>query len=147
MSGTCSLFPPFGDPWPSCLLPSHYEGENQNFSCSCMFVSEIDFKNKQNTLTFIMNYQLSLTINRNYFMTSIQLFFKEKVLAWPSEFFPMFSADFSDERYGYEIYMNTWNLKQIVFQVINSSAVFFFFSPIVFMCFKTGHGILSNVSE
>ena len=23
MSGTCSLFPPFGDPWPSCLLPSH----------------------------------------------------------------------------------------------------------------------------
>ena len=22
MSGTCSLFPPFGDPWPSCLLPS-----------------------------------------------------------------------------------------------------------------------------
>ena len=23
MSGMCSLFPPFGDPWPSCLLPSH----------------------------------------------------------------------------------------------------------------------------
>ena len=23
MSDTCSLFPPFGDPWPSCLLPSH----------------------------------------------------------------------------------------------------------------------------
>ena len=22
MSGICSLFPPFGDPWPSCLLPS-----------------------------------------------------------------------------------------------------------------------------
>ena len=22
MSGTCSLFPPFGDPWPSCQLPS-----------------------------------------------------------------------------------------------------------------------------
>ena len=22
MSDTCSLFPPFGDPWPSCLLPS-----------------------------------------------------------------------------------------------------------------------------
>ena len=22
MPGTCSLFPPFGDPWPSCLLPS-----------------------------------------------------------------------------------------------------------------------------
>ena len=22
MSGTCSLFPPFGDPWPPCLLPS-----------------------------------------------------------------------------------------------------------------------------
>ena len=24
MSGTCSLFPRFGDPWPSCLLPSQY---------------------------------------------------------------------------------------------------------------------------
>ena len=23
MSDTCSLFPPFGDPWPYCLLPSH----------------------------------------------------------------------------------------------------------------------------
>ena len=28
MSGTCSLFPPFGDPWPSCLLPS------QNLMCT-----------------------------------------------------------------------------------------------------------------
>ena len=26
MSDTCSPFPPFGDPWPSCLLPSHYQG-------------------------------------------------------------------------------------------------------------------------
>ena len=25
MSGTCSLFPLFGDPWPSCLLPSQWE--------------------------------------------------------------------------------------------------------------------------
>ena len=24
MSDTCRLFPPFGDPWPSCLLPSQY---------------------------------------------------------------------------------------------------------------------------
>ena len=24
MSDTCSLFPLFGNPWPSCLLPSHY---------------------------------------------------------------------------------------------------------------------------
>jgi hypothetical protein len=24
MSDTCRLFPPFGDPWPSCLLPSHF---------------------------------------------------------------------------------------------------------------------------
>ena len=23
MSDTCSLFPPFGDHWPSCLFPSH----------------------------------------------------------------------------------------------------------------------------
>ena len=26
MFDTCSLFPPFGDPWPSCLLPSHSDG-------------------------------------------------------------------------------------------------------------------------
>ena len=25
MSDTCSLFPPFGDPWPSCLLPSQLQ--------------------------------------------------------------------------------------------------------------------------
>ena len=25
MSDTCRLFPPFGDPWPSCLLPSHQQ--------------------------------------------------------------------------------------------------------------------------
>ena len=24
MSDTCRLFPPFGDPWPSYLLPSHF---------------------------------------------------------------------------------------------------------------------------
>ena len=24
VSDTCSLFPPFGDPWPSCLLPSEF---------------------------------------------------------------------------------------------------------------------------
>ena len=24
ISDTCRLFPPFGDPWPSCLLPSQY---------------------------------------------------------------------------------------------------------------------------
>ena len=29
VSGTCSLFPPFGDPWPSCLLPSHFQNASQ----------------------------------------------------------------------------------------------------------------------
>ena len=29
MSDTCSLFPPFGDSWPSCLLPSHGFGHVQ----------------------------------------------------------------------------------------------------------------------
>ena len=27
MSDTCRLFPPFGDPWPSCLLPSQLDHE------------------------------------------------------------------------------------------------------------------------
>ena len=29
MSDTCSLFSPFGDPWPSCLLPSQKESYDQ----------------------------------------------------------------------------------------------------------------------
>ena len=39
MSDTCSLFPPFGDPWPSCLLPSHY-----GFSSSHVWMWELDCK-------------------------------------------------------------------------------------------------------
>ena len=31
MSGTCSLFPPFGDPWPSCLLPSQIHLQCRRF--------------------------------------------------------------------------------------------------------------------
>ena len=31
MSDTCSLFPPFGDPWPSCLLPSQ---DHKKSECS-----------------------------------------------------------------------------------------------------------------
>ena len=34
MSDTFSLFPPFGDPWPSCLLPSQYT------LISCLFQEE-----------------------------------------------------------------------------------------------------------
>ena len=29
MPGACSLLPPFGDPWPSCLLPSQKEKEER----------------------------------------------------------------------------------------------------------------------
>ena len=29
MSGTCSLFPPFGDPWPSCLFPLNTIQKNE----------------------------------------------------------------------------------------------------------------------
>ena len=32
MSDTCDLFPPFGDPWPSCLLPSHIHDHRKNHS-------------------------------------------------------------------------------------------------------------------
>ena len=35
MSGTCSLFPPFGDPWPSCLLPSHSQSVLKVISPGC----------------------------------------------------------------------------------------------------------------
>ena len=31
MSDTCSLFPPFGDPWSSCLLPSQGEKEQVTY--------------------------------------------------------------------------------------------------------------------
>ena len=39
MSDTCSLFPPFGNPWASCLLPSHY-----GFSSSHVWMWELDCK-------------------------------------------------------------------------------------------------------
>ena len=32
MSGTCSLLSPPGDPWPSCLLPSHQAPPSMGFS-------------------------------------------------------------------------------------------------------------------
>ena len=35
MSGTCSLLSPPGDPWPSCLLPSHYFA-NKDLSVKAM---------------------------------------------------------------------------------------------------------------
>ena len=35
MSDAWKLFPPFGDPWPSCLLPSHHEERKAEISpCS-----------------------------------------------------------------------------------------------------------------
>ena len=51
MSGTCSLFPLFGDPWPSCLLPSQYYFENKRLyiqsygvSSSHVWMWELDHK-------------------------------------------------------------------------------------------------------
>ena len=51
MSGTCSLFPLFGDPWPSCLLPSQYYFANKRLyiqsygvSSSHVWMWELDHK-------------------------------------------------------------------------------------------------------
>ena len=43
MSDTCRLFPPFGDPWPSCMLPSHYYIENQliTFHISSVYLATL----------------------------------------------------------------------------------------------------------
>ena len=47
MSGTCSLFPLFGDHWPSCLLHSHYHTGyykiNANFLPCCYSVQKVFF--------------------------------------------------------------------------------------------------------
>ena len=37
MSDTCRLFPQFGDPWPSCLLPSHSWIQLSRFLCNTGF--------------------------------------------------------------------------------------------------------------
>ena len=34
MSDTCSLIPPFGDRWPSCLLPSQLDGITDSMDMS-----------------------------------------------------------------------------------------------------------------
>ena len=39
MSNTCSLFPPFGDPQPSFLLPSHQFSSVQLLSCVQLFMA------------------------------------------------------------------------------------------------------------
>ena len=34
VSGTCSVYPPFGDPWPSCLLPSQGLTRLRDWACT-----------------------------------------------------------------------------------------------------------------
>ena len=41
MSDTCRLFPPFGDPWPSYLLPSHKEQAYFNFMTVITIYSDL----------------------------------------------------------------------------------------------------------
>ena len=71
MSDTCSLFPPFGDPWPSRLLPSHHmQSQRQK---SFMLTSEVwmmpecvrdfFFFFKQNVLTGISQARLLCSWN------------------------------------------------------------------------------------
>ena len=55
MSDTCSLFPPFGDPWPSCLLPSQ---KSADFSLYC---NPVGFPEKQNTHTHTHNTEQTTT--------------------------------------------------------------------------------------
>ena len=54
MSGTCSLFNPFGDPWSSCLLPSYY-----HTIALISHVSKQFSKIRQTRLEQYMNWQLS----------------------------------------------------------------------------------------
>ena len=44
MSDTCRLFPPFGDPWPSCLLPSH--SQSYGYSGSHVRMWELGYKER-----------------------------------------------------------------------------------------------------
>ena len=54
MSGTCSLFNPFGDPWPCCLLPSYYH----TFAL-ISHVSKAMLKIRQTRFQQYVNWQLS----------------------------------------------------------------------------------------
>ena len=53
VSGTYSLFPPFGDPWPSCLLPSYY-----HTIALISHVSKVMLKIRQTRLQQYMNWEL-----------------------------------------------------------------------------------------
>ena len=61
MSDTCRLFPLFGDPWPSCLLPSQYYSNCQKNKKPCILSSRSLFHTHQ---TFMSSRFLSPVYHR-----------------------------------------------------------------------------------
>ena len=63
MSDTCSLFPLFGDPWPSCLLPSQREG-HVNFPI--FFTDFMDVKERLIEVNFKFSFRFETVEVRGY---------------------------------------------------------------------------------
>ena len=53
MSDTCRLFPPFGDPWPSCLLPSQYPGTEILGGSPCPVSATAALGTSRHTIQFV----------------------------------------------------------------------------------------------
>ena len=72
MSDTCSLFPPFGDPWPFCLLPSQ---KSADFSLYC---NPVGFPEEQNTHTYTHNTKQTTTITTKLRRVSQYYLYRKK---------------------------------------------------------------------
>ena len=68
MSDTCSLFPPFGDPWPSCLLSSQ-----MNTTKDGVDLTEVeDIKKRWQEYTELYNTDLHDPDNHDVVITHLQ---------------------------------------------------------------------------
>ena len=66
MSDICSLFPPFGDPWPSCLLPSHYDNNKHIFPLTVWITTNCGkfFKRWENQTTWLASWEICMQLKK-----------------------------------------------------------------------------------
>ena len=66
MSDICRLFPPFGDPWPSCLLPSHYDNNKHIFPLTVWITTNCGkfFKRWEYQTTWLASWEICMQLKK-----------------------------------------------------------------------------------